>query len=148
MRDSSRRTTKFWKTLCCTVGFTKKEYHTNSNSYVGSTRHIPKKFLSAALSTATQPWWSTALPTRRHDSQRSWDLEDLKRTIFSKHHVLSIKPLRSPRTHHGEAPELIFDFFTLAKKAPNRKLQPHAADAKEVHWVAGADAPNGFPRLK
>ena len=38
--------------------------------------------------------------------------------------------------------------FTLAKKAPNRKLQPHAADAKEVHWVAGADAPNGFPRLK
>jgi hypothetical protein len=36
----------------------------------------------------------------------------------------------------------------LAKKSPNRKLQPHAADAKEVHWVPGADARNGFPRLK
>jgi hypothetical protein len=24
----------------------------------------------------------------------------------------------------------------------------HAADAKEVHWVAGADARKGFPRLK
>ena len=38
--------------------------------------------------------------------------------------------------------------FTLALKALNRKLQPHAADAKEVQWVPGADARNGFPRLK
>ena len=46
-------------------------YHTNSSSYVGSMRHIPQKIRSAALSTATQPWWSTALPTRRHNSWRS-----------------------------------------------------------------------------
>ena len=26
------------------------------NFYIGSTRHIPKSFRSAALSTATQPW--------------------------------------------------------------------------------------------
>ena len=27
-----------------------------------------------------------------------------------------------------------------------KKLQPHAADAKEIHWVAGADARNmDFP---
>jgi len=31
---------------------------------------------------------------------------------------------------------------------PLQRTATHAADAKEVHWVAGADARNGFPRLK
>ena len=48
----------------------------------------------------------------RHDNgdSRSCKPVDLKRAIVSKHHVLSIKPFRSTGSHHGEAPELIFDF--------------------------------------
>jgi hypothetical protein len=38
--------------------------------------------------------------------------------------------------------------FAQAINKLNRKLQPQAANAKQVHWVAGADARNGFQRLK
>ena len=34
----------------------KKRISYDFNFYLGSTRHIPKSFRSAALSTATQPW--------------------------------------------------------------------------------------------
>ena len=49
----------------------KKGYRMIVYSYVGSMRHIPKKFLSAALSTAPQQWWLVALPTPtwRHTSK-------------------------------------------------------------------------------
>ena len=46
------------------------------------------------------------------------------------------------------------ELFFPAKKAQDdrrevvRRLQPHAADAKQVQWVAGAEAPDGFPHLK
>jgi hypothetical protein len=75
------------------------------SSYVGSMRHIPKNFRSAALSTATQPWWSAALPTRRNNSRRSWVLVLLKRLIAPNTSITAIKPFRSTRTHHGKAPE-------------------------------------------
>ena len=53
------------------LGLHKRRLLYDFSSYVGSMRHIPKKIRSAALSTATQPWLSTALPTRRHNSRGS-----------------------------------------------------------------------------
>ena len=37
-------------------------------------------------------------------------LMDLKRAIDSENTILLDKPIKSARTHNGEAPELIFDF--------------------------------------
>jgi hypothetical protein len=38
--------------------------------------------------------------------------------------------------------------FKLALNSPHRKLQLQATNAKQVQWVAGADAHNGFLCLK
>jgi hypothetical protein len=43
----------------------KKRISYDFHSYICSTRHIPKTFHSAALSTATQPWWSADRPSQR-----------------------------------------------------------------------------------
>jgi hypothetical protein len=92
------------------LGILKRRLSYDFSFYVGRTGHIPKNFRSAALSTATQPWWSAALPTRRHNSRGSCMLVDLTRAIDSENTILLDKPIKSTGSHHGEAPELIFDF--------------------------------------
>jgi len=87
------------------LGLHKRRLSYNFSSYVGRTGHIPKNFRSAALSTATQPWWSSALPTQRHNSRGSCKPMPLKRLIAPNTSITAIKPFRSTRTHHGEATE-------------------------------------------
>jgi hypothetical protein len=88
----------------------KKRISYDFNFYVGSTRHIPKSFRSAALSTATQPWWSADRPSQRRHGFISLRLGNLKRLIAPNTSIAVIRPIRLPGSHHGEAPELIFDF--------------------------------------
>ena len=38
--------------------------------------------------------------------------------------------------------------FALAINKPQQKIATAGANAKQVHWVAGADTRNGFPYLK
>ncbi len=91
--------------LILQLGLHKRILWYNFSSCVGSMRLIPKNFRSAALSTATQPWWSAALPTRHHNSRRSWVLVLLKRLITPNTSITVIKFFRSTNSHHGEAPE-------------------------------------------
>jgi hypothetical protein len=104
-----------WDNLCArkelsTVGFTKKRISYDFNFYIGSTRHIPKTFRSAALSTARQPWWSADRPSERRHGFISLIPGNPKIPIGSKYHTWLIGPIRLPGNFHGGAPEFKFDF--------------------------------------
>ena len=88
----------------------KKRISYDFNFYVGSTRHIPKSFRSAALSTVTQPWWSADRPSQRRHGFISSTPGIPKIPISSKYHTWLIRPIRLPGNFHGRAPEIIFDF--------------------------------------
>jgi hypothetical protein len=54
--DIMSHSTSFLEVVVLQWASRKKRISYDFHSYVGSTRHIPKTFCSAALSTATQPW--------------------------------------------------------------------------------------------
>ena len=73
----------------------------------------------------------------------------LKRLITPNTSIASIERYdREQIRWRGRPQNILLAKLASFALAINKPQQKQAADAKQVQWVAGADAPDGFPCLK